>query len=85
MYNLLLQDRQILISKLSEVKEKRLGNLCKDVPLYHNNGPTHTSAIAKIAIAKTDFEVFELPPYSPDLAPSEYRSFPKLKVFHVAL
>lgn len=34
--------------------------------------------VAKAAIAKADLELFE-PPYSPDLAHSYYRLFPKIK------
>jgi [histone H3]-lysine36 N-dimethyltransferase SETMAR len=69
-----------LISKLRDlIKEKRRGKLRKGVLLHHDNAPSHTSAIAKAAIAKAGFELVEHPPYSPDLAPSDFRLFPKLK------
>ena len=37
------------------------------------------STVAMAAIQKYGFELVEVPPYSPDLAPSYYYHFPKMK------
>jgi len=39
----------------------------------------HTSAATRDAIQHLDFSVLSLPPFSPDLAPSDFHLFPKLK------
>ena len=46
--------------------------------LQHNNARPHTSA-TRDAIQRLDFSVLPHPPYSPDLAPSDFHLFPKLK------
>ena len=51
----------------------------KGVLLHQDNAPSHTCAVATAAIAQAGFELVKHPPYSPDLAPSDYRLFPKLK------
>lgn len=40
---------------------------------------SHKSLVAMAAISTAGFELLDHPPYSPDLAPSDYRLFPKLK------
>ena len=47
--------------------------------LQHDNARPHTSAATKDAIQRLDFSVLPHPPYSPDLAPSDFHLFPKLK------
>ena len=49
------------------------------VRLLHDNTPVHTGAVAKAAVKECGFKVNEHPPYSPDLAPSDYYLFSKLK------
>lgn len=61
------------------IKEKRRGKLSKGVLLLHDNAPVHTAAIAKAAVLECGFEEISHPPYSPDMAPSDYYLFPKLK------
>ena len=39
----------------------------------------HTRPVALAAIQKCGFQLGEDPPYSPDLAPSDYYLFPKMK------
>ena len=41
--------------------------------------PPHTSQVAKSAIEESGFELIDNPPYSPDMAPSDYFLFPNLK------
>jgi len=47
--------------------------------LQHDNARPHTSATTRDAIQRLDFSVLPHPPYSPDLAPSDFHLFPKLK------
>ena len=54
-----------------QIKEKVL--------LHQDNAPSHKSLVAMAAISTACFELLDHPPYSPDLAPSDYRLFPKLK------
>lgn len=71
-----------LISKLHErIKEKRRGKLRKGILFHQDNAPVHKSHIAMNAIHDAGFEWHEHPAYSPDLAPSDYFLFPKLKEY----
>jgi len=47
--------------------------------LQHDNARPHTSAATRDAIQRLDFSVLPHPPYSPDLAPSDFHLFPKLR------
>ena len=51
----------------------------KVVRLQHDNTRPHTSAQTTSHIGRLGFEVAEHPAYSPDLAPSDFHWFPKLK------
>ena len=53
--------------------------LRRGVYLLHDNAPAHTSNIAQAAIHECGFNKVPHPPYSPDLAPSDYHLFPNLK------
>ena len=57
------------------IKEKRRGKLAAGVLLLHDNAPVHKSRIAQAAIRECKFEKLNHPPYSPDLAPSDYYLF----------
>ena len=58
--------------------------LSRGVRLLHDNAPVHTAAVAKAAVKECGVEEIEHPPYSRDLAPSDYYLFPKLrKIFGV--
>lgn len=61
------------------VKEKRRGMLARGVLLLQDNAPAHTAAIATRAIKDCGFGQLSHPPYSPDLAPSDYHLFSHLK------
>jgi histone-lysine N-methyltransferase SETMAR len=43
--------------------------------------PTHKSVLAMEKLRDLHYELFEHLPYSPDLAPSDFSLFPKLKLF----
>ena len=47
--------------------------------LQHDNARLHTSAATREAIQRLDLSVLPHPPYSPDLAQSDFHLFPKLK------
>jgi len=71
-----------LIGRLVEaIKEKRRGKMRRGVLFLHDNAPSHKSHVATAAIGKAKFELLKHPPYSPDLAPSDYYLFPKLKEY----
>ncbi|KFD59075.1 hypothetical protein M513_00238 [Trichuris suis] len=70
--NLLLQLRE-------EIKEKRRRKLSRKVLLLHDNAPAHRAKVALAAIQQCGFGQIDHPPYSPDLAPSDYFLFGNLK------
>ena len=51
----------------------------KKVLYHHDNAPSHTSLKAMVKLDQLRFELVAHPPYSPDLAPSDYYLFPNLK------
>jgi len=68
------------LCKLREaLKSKHRGKLRRGVLLLHDNVPAHTSAVATSAAAECGYELLPHPPYSPDLAPSDFCLFPLLK------
>ena len=62
------------------IQNKRRGKLTKGVLLLHDNARPHVAATTKDLLAlKLKWEILSHPPYSPDLAPSDYHLFPYLK------
>jgi transposase len=59
--------------------------LAKGVLFLQVNIPAHKSHIAMNTIRNLEFELLEQPPYSPDLAPSDYCLFPQLKRTYILL
>ena len=69
-----------LLHRLKDsIKEIRRDKLSRGIHLLHDNAPVHTAAVAKRAILDCGFTELNHPPYSPDLAPSDYYLFSKLK------
>lgn len=69
-----------LLTKVRQaVIEKRRGKISKGVLFLQDNAPVHTAQIARRALRETGFEELNHPPYSPDLAPSDYFLFSNLK------
>ena len=62
-----------------EIARQRRGKLTLGVLLLHDNAPAHTSQAAMTAATDCGFQVLPHPPYSPDMAPSYFYLFPKLK------
>ena len=46
---------------------------------YHENVPAHSSVKAMAKLESLSYQLLPHPPYSPDLAPSDYYLFPNLK------
>jgi len=67
--SLLLQLKGIL-------KEKRRGKVTMVVLVLHDNAPAHRALATQKKLAYLDFHCLDQPPYSPDLAPSDYHLFP---------
>lgn len=57
--------------------QKRRGKMCAGPLLLHDNAPAHTSQLAIRAAARAGYEILQHPPYSPDLAPSDFFYFIK--------
>ena len=55
--------------------------LSKGTVLLHENTRPHTTARTNALIELFNWEIFDHPPYSPDLAPSDYHLFTKMKVW----
>lgn len=63
----------------AEIKRKRPHLAKKKVLFHQDNAPAHTSRVAKQKIQDLGYELLPHPPYSPDLGPSDFFLFPKLK------
>ena len=61
------------------LKKEQRGKLAAGVLLLHDNAPVHKSRVAQAAICECKFEQLNHPPYSPDLALSDYYLFRNLK------
>jgi len=70
--SLLVQLRDIL-------KEKYRGKVTKGVLFLHDNAPAHQTLATQKKLAYLGFQRLDHPPYSPDLALSDYHLFPGLK------
>jgi len=60
-------------------ENKRRGMLSSEIVLLHDNVRPHTAARTAQLLQQFRWEVFDHPPYSPDLAPSDYQLFMHLK------
>jgi len=69
----------LLVQTEGLLKEKRYGKVSKGVLFLHDNAPTHRAFATQKKLAYLDLECLDHPPYSPDLAPSDYHLFPGLK------
>ena len=73
---------KVVLKKLKKYYQKRCpATGFKHVRLLHDNAPAHTFAIVTAFLKKEKVTVLPHPPYSPDLAPSDFFLFPKLKAF----
>lgn len=61
------------------IQNKRRGMLSKGILLLHDNARPHAANRTQELIASFGWEQLDHPPYSPDLAPSDYHMFLHLK------
>jgi len=69
-----------LLVKLKHIlKEKRRGKITKGVLFFHENVPAPWTLATQKKLAYLGFQCLDHPPYSPDVALSDYHLFPGLK------
>lgn len=61
------------------VQNKRRVKLLSKILFFHDNARLHTANRTAELLDSFKCEIFPHPPYSPDLAPSDYHLFPKMK------
>jgi len=61
------------------LQEKRPGKVTKGVLFLHDNAPAHRRLATQKKLACLGFQCLDHPPFSPDLASSNYHLFPGLK------
>jgi histone-lysine N-methyltransferase SETMAR len=69
---------EVLLKLWDAICSKHPGQLAREV-LHHDNFRTHTTQATKERIQELQCELLEHPPYSPDLAPSDFHLFGTLK------
>jgi len=69
----------LLVQLKDILKEKRLGKITKVVLLLHDHSSAHQALETQKELAYLGFQCLDHPPYSPDLAPSDYHRFPGLR------
>jgi histone-lysine N-methyltransferase SETMAR len=69
----------LLVQLKDMLKEKCCGNITKGVLFLHDNAPAHQALATQKTLAYLAFQCLDHPPYSVDLAPSDYHLFPGLK------
>jgi histone-lysine N-methyltransferase SETMAR len=57
------------------IHRKRPGQLARGKVLHHDNARPHTARATQERIQELHWELLERPPYSPDLAPSDFQLF----------
>ena len=57
------------------IRNKRRGMLSKGIVLLHDNARPYAANRTQNFIASFDWEQFDHPPYSPNLAPNDYHVF----------
>lgn len=71
---------QATLKKLKEaIRRKRPGLLSQGVLLLHDNARPHIARDTRNLLDSWHWEILPHPAYSPDLAPSDFHLFPKLK------
>ncbi|GFW10842.1 histone-lysine N-methyltransferase SETMAR [Trichonephila clavipes] len=63
------------------IQNKRRGFLSIGVVFLHDNARPHTANVTKTLLREFDWDVFDHPPYKPDLTPSDFHLFLHFKSF----
>lgn len=61
------------------IQNKRRGMLSSGIVLLHDNARPHTAAATTNLLQRLQWDVFDHPAYSPDLAPSDFHLFAHMK------
>jgi histone-lysine N-methyltransferase SETMAR len=61
------------------IQNKIRGMLTSGTVLLHDNACSHTAAHTQVLLEHFNWELFDQPPFSPDLTPSDYYLFTYLK------
>jgi len=69
----------LLVQLKDILKKKRRGQVTRGVLFLHDNAPSHRALATHKKLAYVGFQCLDHPPYSPDLAPSDYHLFHGLK------
>jgi len=69
----------LLVQLKDILKEKRRGKFTKDVVILHDNDPAHRALTSPEETGLPGLPISWSPPYSPDLAPSDYHLFSGLE------
>ena len=69
----------LLVQLKDVLKDTRRGKFTKGVLFLHDNAPAHRALATQKKLAYLGFQCLDHPPYSPDLAQSNYHLFPGLK------
>ena len=69
----------LLVHLKDILKENCRGKVTKGVLFLHDNAPAHRTLTTPKKLTYVGFQCLDHPPYSPDLAPSDYHLFPGLK------
>ncbi|GBM12380.1 hypothetical protein AVEN_211565-1 [Araneus ventricosus] len=71
-----------LLRKLRrDIQNRRRGMLSGEIVFLKDIGRPHTAAVTQELLDQFGWEIFDHPPYSPDLAPSDFHFFLQLKEF----
>ncbi|KAJ4430408.1 hypothetical protein ANN_22624 [Periplaneta americana] len=69
-----------LLTRLREaIKTKRRGKLSKGILLLNDNAPTHSAENTVTHAASLGYKILPHSPYFPDMAPSDFFLFPRIK------
>jgi histone-lysine N-methyltransferase SETMAR len=66
---------EVLLKLRDAIHRKRPGQLTRGVLLHHDNARPHTAQATQDRLQELQWELLEHPPYSPDLAPSDFHLF----------
>ena len=72
--------RESVLTQLVDFYQKRRPHtgVC-GIKLLHDNAPAHKSVTVQEYLKESGLDVLDHPPYSPDLSPSDFWLFPRLK------
>lgn len=67
---------EALQSLRRSIQNKRRRMLSFGIILIHDNARPHTAGVTQRLLEQFQWDIFDHPPYSPDLAPSDFHLFP---------